>query len=52
MQLSSRFVGEVLPNPGWQSWLLGPAASLLLLAGLALPPCWRFACVAAGGVAQ
>jgi putative ABC transport system permease protein len=38
MQLSSRFVGEVLPNPGWQSWLLGPAASLLLLAGLALPP--------------
>ncbi|QBJ78585.1 ABC transporter permease [Aquitalea sp. USM4] len=38
MQLSSRFVGEVLPNPGWQSWLLGPAASLLLLTGLALPP--------------
>lgn len=38
MQLSSRFVGEVLPDPGWQSWLLGPAASLLLLTGLALPP--------------
>lgn len=38
MQLSSRFVGEVLPDPGWHSWLLGPASSLLLLAGLALPP--------------
>ena len=38
MQLSSRFVGEVLPEPGWQSWLLGPAAALLLLSGLALPP--------------
>jgi len=38
MQLSSRFVGEVLPDPGWRSWLLGPAASLLLLSGLALPP--------------
>jgi putative ABC transport system permease protein len=38
MQLSSRFVGEVLPDPGWQSWLLGPAAALLLLSGLALPP--------------
>jgi predicted lysophospholipase L1 biosynthesis ABC-type transport system permease subunit len=25
-------------QPGWQSWLLGPAASLLLLTGLALPP--------------
>ncbi|POZ61039.1 ABC transporter permease, partial [Chromobacterium alticapitis] len=31
-------VGEILPDPGWQPWLIGPLASLLLLAGLALPP--------------
>lgn len=29
-----------LPPAGWQAWLLGPAAALVLLAGLALPPLW------------
>lgn len=38
MRLFSGYVGEILPDPGWQPWLIGPAAALLLLAGLALPP--------------
>ncbi|MEN3029646.1 ABC transporter permease [Chromobacterium amazonense] len=38
MRLFSGYVGEVLPDPGWLPWLIGPLASLLLLAGLALPP--------------
>lgn len=38
MRLFSGYVGEILPDPGWQPWLIGPLAAQLLLAGLALPP--------------
>ena len=38
MRLASGYVGEILPDPGWLTWLVGPLASLVLLAGLALPP--------------
>ncbi|WP_047236552.1 ABC transporter permease [Chromobacterium subtsugae] len=38
MQLFSGYVGEMLPDPGWLPWLIGPLAALLLLSGLALPP--------------
>ncbi|UTH72366.1 ABC transporter permease [Chromobacterium sp. IIBBL 290-4] len=38
MQLFSGYVGELLPDPGWQPWLIGPFAAMLLLAGLAMPP--------------
>ncbi len=38
MRLASGFVGELLPEPGIATWLAGPFAALVLLAGLALPP--------------
>nr|WP_199066487.1 FtsX-like permease family protein [Chromobacterium sp. ASV5] len=38
MRLASGYVGDILPDPGALPWLVGPLASLTLLAGLALPP--------------
>ncbi|RXZ43374.1 ABC transporter permease [Crenobacter cavernae] len=38
VKLAEGWLGGALPPPGWLPWAMGPAAALLLLAGLALPP--------------
>lgn len=43
-------LGQALPAPGLWTWLLGPLAALVLLAGLALPPLWAMRSVSPLGV--